>query len=73
MSNAINFMSSTTVICTNGFLVMVTGLTDDAYMYAFSLFTVISQIFFMAWIGDKLTETVRFLSFQFFSTILRLR
>lgn len=39
-------------------LVMISGLNDDFYMYMFTLQTLICQIFFMAWMGDKLTETV---------------
>lgn len=65
ISNLVNFFASTSVICTMGFLVMITGFTDDLIIYIFSLLTVSCQFFFMSWIGEKLTYTVKNFNFLF--------
>lgn len=37
---------------------MTEDLGDDFFMYTFTMQTFLCQIFFMAWMGDKLTQTV---------------
>lgn len=43
------------------------GFIDKFNIYAFSLFTVICQVFFLAWVGDKIKQMVRFLNENIYS------
>lgn len=58
MSSLVNFFCSTAVICTMGFMVMITEFSLDMFIFASSVVTLSLQIYFMAWIADKLTEMV---------------
>lgn len=58
ISNLLNYVSISISICTIGCLLLIEDLGDDFFMYAFTMQTFLCQIFFIAWIGDKLTQTV---------------
>lgn len=38
---------------------MTADINEDLLLYAFSLMSLVSQTYFLAWMGDKLSDTVK--------------
>lgn len=53
-----NFVSSSIVICTIGFLVIYSNKIAEVMKFAFCLLTCIMQIFILCWLGDRVIENV---------------
>lgn len=57
-SNLINIISSSVIICLLGFL-SATGLKPiQLFRYLFALLSLITQIFVICWIGNRLIDSV---------------
>lgn len=53
-----NFVSSSIVICTIGFLVIYSNKIAEVMRFAFCLVTCVMQIFILCWLGDRVIENV---------------
>lgn len=59
ISNLVNYAGNTIVMCLMGFRLMIAGINEDFLLYAFSVITIATQTYCWAWMGDKLSESVR--------------
>lgn len=58
IANLINYVTISIAICAMGALLMVDEFFDDFFKHTLSVLTITGQIFMLAWMGNKLTETV---------------
>lgn len=59
MANAFHFVLSASIICWVGFLTIFNQEVSGFIRYPFGLATLILQLFFMGWMGNKLIYSVR--------------
>lgn len=58
ITNLFNFVSSSVVICTVGFLCIVSDQINEVLKFAFCFLTLTLQIYTVCWMGDRIIESV---------------
>lgn len=58
VANCLNYVVSTVIICTIGFLVIIAGASMEIVRYLPVVLSCIYQIYMVGWMGDKIAFSV---------------